>query len=101
MQSYLTGLKLERGIIQRIRLTVEELLLNIMKGCGKGIRLSQGIGKRFGRHLQCLRYISFTTASSLSSMALNMDTCEKKFGTQDIMVSFLFPLDSMFSDWDT
>ena len=39
--------------------------------------------------------IAFTTNSSLSAMALSMDTCERKFGVQKKMVSFLFPLDLM------
>ena len=56
LQTQLDGLKLERRDIQRIRLTVEALLLNIMEGCGKGIRLSLGIGKRFGRQVLRLRY---------------------------------------------
>lgn len=54
--SYLDDLKLEKKDIGRLRLMTEELLLNIMEGCGKGICLSFGIGKRFGRHILSLRY---------------------------------------------
>ena len=56
LQAYLTNLNLDRRNIQRFRLTVEELLLNILKGCGKGIRLSVGFGNRFGRYLLRIRY---------------------------------------------
>lgn len=56
LQVYLTNLNQDRRNIQRLRLTVEELLLNIMEGCGKGIRLSVSIGRRFGRYLLRIRY---------------------------------------------
>ena len=49
LQAYLNKLNLERRNIQRLRLTVEALLLNIMEGCGKKIGLSVSIDRRFGR----------------------------------------------------
>ena len=51
LQAYVNDLKLDKQSVQRLRLTVEDLLLNIMEGCGKGIRLSVSIGRRFGRHI--------------------------------------------------
>lgn len=56
VQAYLKRLGTERQSIQRIRLTVEEILLNIMADCGGNLRVSVGIGKQFGQHLLRLRY---------------------------------------------
>ena len=56
VQDYLGKQGVERRNIQRLRLTVEEMLLNVMHGCGKGIQVSIGIGKQFGRHVFNLRY---------------------------------------------
>ena len=56
VQDYLSKQGVERRNIQRLRLTVEEMLLNVMHGCGKGIQVSIGIGKQFGRHVFNLRY---------------------------------------------
>ena len=51
LQSYLNDIKLERKNILRIRLTVEEILLNIMEHWGTEIKVSFGIGRRFGRQI--------------------------------------------------
>lgn len=56
LQNYLNRRRMERRDVQRVRLTVEELLLNILEHCGKNIQISAGIGKQFGRHLFRLRY---------------------------------------------
>lgn len=55
VQDYLNGLGSDSRSVQRIRLTVEELLLNILGHCG-GLNISVGIGKHFGRHVFRLRY---------------------------------------------
>lgn len=56
LQRYLHGLKQERRSVQQIRLTVEELLLNLLTHYGEGMTISVGVGKRFGRHIFRLRY---------------------------------------------
>lgn len=56
VQDYLSGLGTERRNIHRIRLTVEEILLNIK---GKDIpsgKISIGMGRQFGRHILRIRY---------------------------------------------
>ncbi len=55
-QDYLNKLNAERRSVQKIRLTVEEILLNIMEHYGKGMTISVGFGKQFGRHMFRLRY---------------------------------------------
>ena len=56
VQNYLNKLGAERQNVQRIRLTVEEVLLNILSHCGSGIKISVGLGKQFSRHMFRLRY---------------------------------------------
>lgn len=56
LQEYLNDLKMERRSIQRIRLTVEELLLNVLNCPDKCEKISVGMGRQFGRHLFRLRY---------------------------------------------
>ena len=56
VQDYLNAQKMERRNIQRIRLTAEELLLNILSHCGSGVQVSIGLGKQFGRQMLRLRY---------------------------------------------
>ena len=56
LQAYLQKLGADRKDIQRLRLSVEETLLNIMEGCGGGLRISVGIGKQLGQHVLRLRY---------------------------------------------
>ena len=56
VQDYLNAQKMERRSVQRIRLTAEELLLNILSHCGRGVRVSIGLGKQFGRQMLRLRY---------------------------------------------
>ena len=56
LQAYLNNLNMERQNIQRIRLTVEEILLNIMEHCEEGTGISFGVGRRFGKYLLRLRY---------------------------------------------
>ena len=56
IQEYLNKLHAEKRSVQRIRLTVEEILLNLLEHCGDGMTISVGIGKRFVRHLFRLRY---------------------------------------------
>ena len=56
VQLYLKKLNMEGRTAQRIRLTVEELLLNILERCGSGITVSVGLGKQFGRHVLRMRY---------------------------------------------
>ena len=46
VQAYLEKLGTERRGMLRLRLTVEELLLNILDGCGRGIPLSVGLGRQ-------------------------------------------------------
>lgn len=58
VQDYLKKLNAETSRIQRIRLTVEELLLNIMEHCGEGQEISVGLGKQFGRHIFRLCYVA-------------------------------------------
>ena len=48
VQEYLNRQHMERLSINRIRLIAEELLLNIMEHCGRGIKVSVGLGKQFG-----------------------------------------------------
>ena len=56
LQEYLNKQNTERRNLQRIRLTAEELLLNIMDRFGTGTQISVGIGKHFGQQLFRLRY---------------------------------------------
>ena len=56
LQEYLNKRKTERRNVQRIRLTAEELLLNIMDRFGTGTQISIGIGKQFGQQFFRLRY---------------------------------------------
>ena len=56
LQEHLNKQRMERRNILRIRLTVEELLLNIMECCGSDTKIHIGIGKQFGRQLLRLRY---------------------------------------------
>ena len=56
LQGYLSDQHMDGRNIQRLRLTVEELLLNVMTGLGRGIPVSVGMGKQFGRHLFRIRF---------------------------------------------
>jgi len=56
VQAYLNRLGTDRRSVQRIRLTVEELLLNLLSHSGCGLKLSVGLGKQFGRQMFRLRY---------------------------------------------
>ena len=56
LQAYLQGLGVDRKSILRLRLSVEEMLLNIMEGCGGGLHISVGIGRQFGQHVIRLQY---------------------------------------------
>ena len=56
LQDYLSDLGIERRNIQRIRLTAEEMLLNIFKNRSRGTEIQVGIGKQFGRQVFQLRY---------------------------------------------
>ena len=56
VQEYLKKLNCEKRAFHRIRLTVEELLLNILERCGSGLKISVGLGKQFGRHYFRMRY---------------------------------------------
>ena len=56
VQDYLNKLNTESRSVQRIRLTVEELLLNLQAHYGNGMKISVGLGKQFGRHIFRLRY---------------------------------------------
>ena len=56
VQKYLKKLNTEKRAVQRIRLTVEELLLNILERCGSGMTISVGLGRQFGRHVFRMRY---------------------------------------------
>lgn len=51
VQDYIGGLNAKNLNIQRIRLTVEELILNLLAHYGKGFKISAGFGKQFGRHV--------------------------------------------------
>jgi hypothetical protein len=52
----LNAQKMERRSVQRIRLTAEELLLNVLSHCGRGVRISVGLGKQFGCQMLRFRY---------------------------------------------
>ncbi len=56
LQEHLAALGLERSSVHRLRLTAEELLLNLMSARGTESRVSVGLGKQFGRQLFRLRY---------------------------------------------
>ena len=56
IQDYLNQLGVERRNIQRIRLTVEEILLNILENHDSPREISIMIGKQFGHHILRLRY---------------------------------------------
>ena len=56
VQDYLNKQHTERRNVQRIRLTVEEILLNLLAHFGSGMKFSIGLGKQFGRHMFRLRY---------------------------------------------
>ena len=54
LQDYLLNMHMENNSIQRIRLTVEELLLNIHNAAYEQIEI--GLGKHFGRYVLNMRY---------------------------------------------
>lgn len=56
VQNYLSELKVERSHIQRIRLTVEELLLNIREKLCDGTTVSIATGRQSGRHILYIRF---------------------------------------------
>lgn len=56
VQDYLNRQRMESRSVQRVRLTVEELLLNLLAHCGSGMKFSIGLGRQFGRHMFRLRY---------------------------------------------
>ena len=56
LQIFLNQLNMECRNILRIRLTVEELLLNIIEGCGKGLAVSVSFGKYWGRQVLRIYY---------------------------------------------
>ena len=56
VQDYLHKLNAEYRSVQRIRLTVEEILINILTHCGSSMKISVGLGKQFGRHMFRLHY---------------------------------------------
>ncbi|MBQ1492330.1 MAG: cation:dicarboxylase symporter family transporter, partial [Blautia sp.] len=56
LQDYLSNLGTERRNIHRIRLTAEEMLLNILKNYPRGTEIQVGIGKQFGQQVFQLRY---------------------------------------------
>lgn len=56
VQEYLRVLNMDTRSIQRIRLTTEELLLNILGAGGRNIVIRTGMGKQFGRHILRLTY---------------------------------------------
>ena len=56
VQNYLKHLNLDRYNVARIRLTVEEILLNIMGSLGRGTAVSIGMGKKYGKHILKLRF---------------------------------------------
>lgn len=58
VQDYLKTINTNSRGVQRIRLTIEELLLNIMERCGEGKTIRVGLGKQFGRHIFRICYES-------------------------------------------
>ena len=56
LQAYLNGLNVEKHNIQRIRLTVEEMLLNLLGQPDRCGEISVGLGKLAGRHMFRMRY---------------------------------------------
>ena len=56
VQDYLKTLNTESRSLQRIRLTVEEILLNLLDHGESGMTISVGLGRQFGRHVFRLRY---------------------------------------------
>lgn len=51
VQDYMVHIGAERLTVQRVRLTVEELLLHIREHEGEGTRVHVTVGKRFGQHV--------------------------------------------------
>ena len=56
VQTYLERLGTERRNIQRIRLTIEELILRIIEGTEDINSITVGIGKSFGHHVLKIQY---------------------------------------------
>ena len=56
LQTFLAGQNMEDRSIQRFRLAVEELLLNLLKK-NAGMKIDIGLGRRFGRTVFQLRYV--------------------------------------------
>lgn len=50
VQEYLTNLGTERLTLQRIRLTIEEMLFRLQQHAGEDTQIHVAVGKRFGRH---------------------------------------------------
>ena len=56
LQDYMHNQNMEPRQTVRLRITIEEMLLNIIAGLGKGITVSAGLGKQFGRHVFRIRF---------------------------------------------
>ena len=56
LQAYLKTLGADRLNVHRLRLSVEEILLNVMAKCGESTRIRIGIGKQFGQHIFRMQY---------------------------------------------
>ena len=56
LQAYLKQRGTDRLNIHRLRLSVEEILLNVMANCGENTRIRIGIGKQFGQHVFRMQY---------------------------------------------
>lgn len=50
LQAYLKKRGVDRLNVHRLRLSVEEILLNVMANCGENTRITIGIGKQYGQH---------------------------------------------------
>lgn len=56
LQAYLKKRGVDRLNVHRLRLSVEEILLNVMANCGENTRITIGIGKQYGQHVFRMQY---------------------------------------------
>lgn len=80
LQDYLNNLNTEKRSVQRFRLTIEEILLNILTHFGNNTKISVGIGKHFGQHIFRLFYKTELFDPSKSSEHSSSDDIMRSLG---------------------
>lgn len=68
LQAYLKKLGVDRLNVHRLRLSVEEILLNVMANCSENTRIRIGIGKQYGQHVFRMQYAGASFDPTQSGM---------------------------------